>query len=160
MSRMQLRYDMVQCFVIRPGGAEATGDWQVLQLRRRPADYMGGTWQTVFGGIEPGETAVAAALRELAEETGLRPVEFYQLDYVNIFYVAASDTMWHVPCFCAVVEHAAEVRLDGEHDDWRWLAQRDAERHMMWRGDRLALAELREQILGDSAARAYLRIGI
>ena len=41
---------------------------EVLQLRRRePADF----WQSVTGSLNPGESPLAAARRELREETGL-----------------------------------------------------------------------------------------
>lgn len=42
-----------------PGDAEGPGTW----------------WQMPQGGIDPGEDPKAAALRELAEETGIRSVE-------------------------------------------------------------------------------------
>lgn len=42
---------------------------QILLLERKQHP---GYWQSVTGSLEPGETHVAAALRELAEETGLR----------------------------------------------------------------------------------------
>ncbi len=45
-----------------------TSQGEVLQLRRRePADF----WQSVTGSLNPGESPLAAARRELREETGL-----------------------------------------------------------------------------------------
>ena len=41
----------------------------------------------VSGGIEQGETATAAALREIREETGLSPSTFYLADAVETFYM-------------------------------------------------------------------------
>jgi 8-oxo-dGTP pyrophosphatase MutT (NUDIX family) len=50
---------------------DATG--RVLMLRGRdPADPTRPYWFTVGGGLEPGESVAEAAVRELAEETGLR----------------------------------------------------------------------------------------
>ncbi len=46
----------------------------LLQLRdRRAGVAYAGYWAMFGGGVEAGETLRAAALRELAEETGLRP---------------------------------------------------------------------------------------
>ena len=46
---------------------------RVLMLRGAdPADPVRPYWFTVGGGLEPGESVAEAAVRELAEETGLR----------------------------------------------------------------------------------------
>jgi dATP pyrophosphohydrolase len=154
---MNARYDMVYCFAVRAAGAEGH---EILQLRRAAGDFMGGTWQTVVGKIEAGEKAWQAAARELREETGLSPLpgEFYQLDTINTFYLAADDSVWHCPAFCAVVDPAAQVVLNEEHDAARWITPSQIDVSFMWPGERAQLAELCREILRDGAAKAYLRI--
>jgi dATP pyrophosphohydrolase len=70
---MKIRYDMIACHVVRPDETGASHEF--LQLRRRADDYLGGTWQIVRGTCLPDEPAWQAALRELEEETGLRPAK-------------------------------------------------------------------------------------
>ena len=156
--RMRVRFDMVACFIVRPG--EHPGRHEFLQLRRAPDDFMGGAWSTVRGKVEEGETAWAAALRELKEEAGITPREFYQLDTVDIFYLHADDTLWHCPGFCAVVEREVGVTLNREHDAFRWTDRSDADRAFMWPGERAQIAELCREILDNGPAKPYLRIRI
>src|SRR4051812_31319840 len=110
----------VSCFVARPS---ANGSHEFLQVLRVRGKYMGETWQLVTGGIDDGETAWQAALRELQEETGLVPFEFYQVDVMNTFYLAATDTISMSPMFCAMVAADANVTLNHEHTDFRWVAR-------------------------------------
>ena len=153
---MQRRYDFVQCHVVRIGPAGP----EFLQLRRAPGEFMAGTWQLINGKIEPGETAWQAALRELAEETALKPLEFYQLDTLNVFYLAKDDAIWHCPGFCAVVRLDAVPQLNEEHDAFRWITREQLEQSLMWPGERLAAAELCREIIDNGPARPYLRISL
>ena len=153
---MKLRYDMVNCHVVRPG--EGPGTHEFLQLRRSPHETLGGAWSIVRGAIEEGETAWQAALRELLEETGLRPAEFFQLDTIDLFYLVAGDSLWHVPGFCAVVARDAEVILNEEHDDVRWVPRERIDADFLWPGERAQLAELCREILDEGPAKQYLRI--
>jgi dATP pyrophosphohydrolase len=153
---MKLRYDMVNCHVVRPG--ERPGTHEFLQLRRAPAESLGGAWAVVRGGIEEGETAWQAALRELFEETGLKPIEFYQLDTIDLFYLVAGDTLWHAPGFCAVVGRDATITLNEEHDAVRWVPRERISADFLWPGERNQLAELCREILDDGPAKPYLRI--
>jgi dATP pyrophosphohydrolase len=151
---MQLRHDMIECFVVRPAG----GGFEVLQLRRAASDYMGGLWHTVAGRMRRDETAVAACLRELREETGLTAAELYCLDRVGQFYMPAADTLWHCVLFVAVVDGGAQVVVNDEHDAFRWLAAEGAAKHFTWPSDREALAQVQEQILSDGPAKPYMRV--
>jgi 8-oxo-dGTP diphosphatase len=46
-------------------------DGAVLFLRRQSDTFLGGRWEMPGGTVEPGESHEAAAVREMAEETGL-----------------------------------------------------------------------------------------
>ncbi|HZN69139.1 MAG TPA: NUDIX domain-containing protein [Tepidisphaeraceae bacterium] len=155
---MNVRYDMVTCFVVRPSDQGELREF--LQLRRAPGEFLEGAWGAVHGRIERGETAWQAALRELREEAGLAPDEFYQLDTINQFYLAADDTVWHVPAFCAVVPRDVEVTLNDEHDAVRWLPRDRFDKDFLWPGERHQVAELAREIFDGGPAKAYLKIHV
>jgi dATP pyrophosphohydrolase len=133
---------------------------EFLQVLRVRGKYMGETWQLVTGGIDDCETAWQAALRELSEETGLVPNEFYQVDVLNTFYLAKTDTISMSPMFCAIVEAGAQVKLNHEHTDFRWVPRAEMESRIMWPGERNAFRELCAEILDNGPAKPYLKIEI
>jgi len=153
---MQVRTDMIVCHVVRP--AEHPDRYEFLQLRRSVDDYLGGTWQTVRGRIEAAETACQAALRELREESGLIPAEFYKLSTLESFYLAHEDAIWHVPCFCILIRRDQPVLLNGEHDACRWVEQDKILDAVMWPGERQALDEIFREILGNGLSKPFLRV--
>lgn len=145
----------VVVLVIRPG----EGGHQLLLLRRAPEDYMGGTWQLVSGGLEAGETAWQGALREMQEETGLVPSEFYRLSTLTSFYRPDDDSLNTAPMFCALVHGGVEATLSSEHTAMDWVPLDRASSRLMWPVDRQALEEVQSVILAGAEAKAYMRIG-
>ncbi len=153
---MNLRHDLIQCYVVRPAGRSH----EFLQLHRRPGQLMGGTWQPIHGRIEPGETAWQAAVRELKEETGLEPVELYSVEAVQTYYMQQDDAVWFAVPFCAYVRPNAPVVLDEEHDQYRWIGRDRAAEEFFWSGDRRAVAEICITLLDNAPAKAFLRIEV
>jgi len=145
---------MVTVFVVR----HAANGFEFLRLRRSPDDFLGNTWQTIRGGVESGETATQAAVRELKEEAGLTPVEFYRLGSVETFYLDVDDRIWQSPAFCAIVDREAEVKLNHEHGEFRWLPRESILAEIMWASERALLNDLLIDILDNGPARSYLRI--
>jgi dATP pyrophosphohydrolase len=109
--------DCVSVFVVAPNqkGKEHL-------LIRRSGAYLTGTWQMVSGGIEPGEQAWEAALRELKKETGIIPDILYSADAVETFYLKLKDKVTFVPVFVAMINSPQEVTLlPKEHDAFEWV---------------------------------------
>lgn len=131
---------------------------EFLLLKRAPASRLANTWQAVHGHVEADETAWQAALRELEEETGLKPIGFWQIDRVNTFYVAAEDTVLMCPCFAAEIARDDPVRLSCEHSEFRWEDPESAQRICLWPGQRRALREILSEIITPGVAEPHLRI--
>ena len=149
---------MVSCYVVRPTADGAAHEF--LQLRRAKNDFMGGTWQAIYGTSENNESPVDAVLRELKEEAGLVPAELYRLDQVSVFYIHGDDTLWHCVPFCAIVNREQLVVLNDEHDDSRWVHISQASRVFMWKDNRDAIGDIEQYILRTSLAKPFLRIEV
>lgn len=93
-----------------------------------------GAWLPVGGELEPGETPLEAAVRELREETALRGL-FRPLDgqldgeppgFIGYEEHAAGSKGLHMNfVFVADVAPDAEVAPNEEYDEWRWVDARE-----------------------------------
>jgi 8-oxo-dGTP pyrophosphatase MutT (NUDIX family) len=87
------------------------------------APERGGYWHLPSGGVEKGETAEEAAVRELAEETGLH-APLVALD-LELGYETANRRI-RVDAFAASAPEGWEPELDEEHVDHRWCGLEEA----------------------------------
>ncbi|HXZ92358.1 MAG TPA: NUDIX domain-containing protein [Burkholderiales bacterium] len=88
-------------------------------------------WDFPKGRVEPGESELEAAKREVAEETGLEALDFpfgeeycetlpYALGKVARYYLAETDE--------AAIELPVSPELGRpEHQEWRWVSFEEAE---------------------------------
>ncbi len=101
-------------------------------LIRRCGSFLCGTWQMVTGGIEPGETASEAALREIYEETGLIPTAFFSADTIETFYSKERDKVVFMPVFVAFTDKETVALSPKEHDAYEWLSFEEAKQRLIW----------------------------
>ncbi len=124
---------------------------ELLLIRRAPERSLAGVWQPITGGIERGETAIAAAVREVHEETGLTPIRWWALEHVATFYDPGHDHVRVVPVFAAEVAWTDPVQLSHEHDRYAFLTPAEARRRVLWATQRQAIAALGEEVVSGAA---------
>ncbi len=133
-----LRVGVVDVFVIRI----VKGRWRVLTLRRGGPGRSPGSWETVHGRIEPGESPPQAARRELREETGLTDARLFSVT-VHPFYLHHTREVQMAVVFAAFVDHDAITR-GPEHDAHEWMAPGAAAKRFTWPREAEALAHIKQ----------------
>jgi len=132
-----------------------------LLLRRSNNDHIyPGIWQLVTGTMKEGESAVNAAVRELAEESGLRPRRFWVAPHVSSFYVAVDDTMHMSPLFAAEVSDSDHLRLSVEHQAFGWYPYEEAREMLVWPGQRRGLKIVQQYIVGQEKTAELTQLSL
>ncbi len=129
---------------------------QFLTLLRSPNLPLAGSWQAVHGSLEPGETAVQAALRELREETGLNAVRFYVVSYVEQIFDPSIDAFLFIPVFAAELPADAEVVISFEHEAAEWCSLEEACKRFVWPNQREAIRRVLEDIAEPVAPNPWM----
>jgi dATP pyrophosphohydrolase len=145
--------DHVEVFLFRRRGRRA----EFLALRRAQG-RLAGVWQPVTGSRAGRETALAAARREVREETGLDPLRWWRLEDVALYFDPEGDAFRFVPRFAAELAPRARVSISPEHDRCAFLAPGAAARRYLWASQRRALAHVCEDIVPDGATARALEI--
>ena len=139
---------VIEVFVIKHNA----GDWRVLVLQRAPDGKRPNSWETVYGKIDASEKPEKAALRELAEETGLEAKALYNVT-VSSFYLHESRTIQMCITFAAFVADDCVVELGEEHQKFEWLTVDGACDRFTWPREAHALRDA-HHLLGKGDAGA------
>jgi dihydroneopterin triphosphate diphosphatase len=108
------------------------GEVRFLIFRRAEKVVYSGQWRMIGGKVRYGETRADAAIRELGEETGCRPDLLWAVPGVNHFFDAATDTVHHIAVFAARLDDRPVIRLNHEHDSFRWIPIQDVKNFIKW----------------------------
>lgn len=98
---------------------------EILILHRSPRLNWGNTWGLPAGIVEPGESDLETAIRELYEETGYRanPEELLLIDS-SYRRLPNEEISFHV--FSLKTQSKFPIKLDhDEHQDYKWISPDD-----------------------------------
>jgi dATP pyrophosphohydrolase len=123
----------------------AGGEFLLLERRKPP-----GFWQSVTGSLEWGETADAAARRELIEETGISQGLLRNLQWTQVYDILPAFGKKYAPGVTRNLEHAFALKLLqrvpvtlSEHVQYRWLTAAEAITTASSSSDRAVIRHLR-----------------
>lgn len=109
------------------------GDNITFLIFKRADDMIyAGQWRMIGGKVNPGEHRSIAALRELNEETGCKPHDFWVVPGVNQFYDHNTDTIHAIAAFAGRIDSSAKIRLNHEHQSYKWISASDAKKIINW----------------------------
>lgn len=150
----KINFEIVEVVLFR-----RTPEPEFLVLQRSDEEEIyPGLWQIVSGGIESGEKAYEAALREVREETGFKPLGLYNTPLTNTFYFFTNDSVNVSPVFAAEIDPHQDVKLSDEHKDFRWLDREEAVSLLVWPGQKNAIGIIDDYIVGRNPADEFMKI--
>ncbi len=128
------------------------GEWRVALVR--PTGRPAGTWVLPKGSIEQGETAEEAALREVAEETGISGSPLARLGRVEYWFWQDGERVFKtVTFFLLAYSRGALGRLpaasEQEIAEARWLPLAQAPALLAYRGEQEMAGRALEALAGD-----------
>ena len=144
----KIKVRVVDCYIFSQAGK----DVHYLLLKRNKNRIYEHLWQGVAGKIEKDETAWQAAIRELKEETSLKPFRMFTADHISTFYESHQDRVNLVPVFGIEVKDR-KVILSEEHIDYEWLSFKDAYERLSWNGQKKGLSIVNDMITSTDDER-------
>jgi dihydroneopterin triphosphate diphosphatase len=160
---------VVDVYVFRTIDAVRAGPDDALSIELLQGLRVGGSlhglWHPIMGHIEPGETAAAAAVREMREEAGLAASDpavlgFWGLEQVHPFFLASRNEIHLSPRFAVRVTAAWSPVLNDEHSAWRWVRVPERLHDFVWPGQRGAVREILSDIAAGGPTAEALRLDL
>lgn len=142
---MKIVSNMIEAHIFR----KRENGIEFLLLKRGEKEIYGGLWQMVTGKIRKGEKAYSAALREIKEETGLKPKRFWVTPNINPFYSHEKNYISLLPVFAAEVSGDAKIMISKEHSEYGWFEPDKAAKMLAWPGQRKSVEIITQYFLKE-----------
>ncbi len=153
---MNIISNLIETHIFR----EQDGFLEFLLLKRAPYQYYPNLWQMVSGKIKEGEKAFETAIREIKEETNLKPDKLWVAPTVNSFYAPEGDYICMLPVFAAKVNYFSDVQISPEHVAFKWLSADEAKNYLAWEGQRKSVDVIVDYFLNRNTFLNFIEIQI
>lgn len=153
---MKLISNMVEAHIFRMN----KNKMEFLLLKRAESEIYPGLWQMVSGKMKKNEKAYNTALREIKEETGLKPSKLWTVPNVNSFYSPEKNSISFLPVFVVEVNNNDSVTLSEEHSDYKWVSSIQAKKLLAWQGQRKSVDIISEYFLAQKSFLKFVEIKI
>lgn len=133
---------------------------EFLLLKRSQNEIYPGLWQMVSGSINEGETAFQTALREILEETNLKPKRMWVVPNINSLYMPEKNSISILPVFAAEVKYNSKIILSEEHTEYSWFTKEKAKKMLAWVGQRKSVDIICEYFLKEKSYLNFVELRI
>jgi 8-oxo-dGTP pyrophosphatase MutT (NUDIX family) len=103
--------------------------------------YPEGHWDLPKGHVEPNETEIETALRELEEETGIKDAKVHDgfREKIHYFFRKEEGLISKIVIFFLVRASDKDIALSFEHQNFEWLPYKDAYEKMTFKNTKKIL---------------------
>ncbi len=96
-----------------------------LLLGKRKGSHGAGSWALPGGHLEAGESVASCAIRETAEETGIRVADVRHVDFTNDLFEEEGRQYITLFVEATAFEGIAEVLEPDKCEQWRWFSRQE-----------------------------------
>lgn len=122
-------------------------DGKFLIVKRAENDtFFAGFWEIPGGKVEYGEEPDTGALRELEEEVGLKVKLISPISVINYGELVRDIQYIQINYLCELADHQ-EVKLSGEHSDYKWVTFSELENYQMHPDMKKAILNIESHLL-------------
>jgi len=133
---------------------------EFLLLRRSEKEIYPGLWQMVSGSIHKGELAYQTVVREILEETNLKPQKMWVVPNINSFYSPEKNYISLLPVFAVQVKSQSKVKISDEHSEYKWVTKEKAKKMLAWVGQRRSVDIISEYFTKEKSYLNFVELKI
>jgi len=114
--------------------------------------YDLGHWGFPKGHIEKGEKTEKTAQREVAEETGIKRIEFIPgfKETIKYFFKKEGKNIFKIVVFFLAQTKTKKVKISWEHKGYKWLPYKEALKQLTYKNAKEILKKANNFLSGKS----------